>query len=118
MTIQQIIDMTDSTKVYLRAARLVSNKDGSFGIGTPINAVTLDRSSSLYDFDGYMNNEKIQVCYVAVDSLGKQVESSNLSRQGDLYKMDIDIRIHKKENPMDLIPKLTSLEDVSLESLE
>lgn len=77
--------MTDSTKVYLRAARLVPNKDGSFGIGTPINAVTLDRSSSLYDFDGYMNNEKIQVCYVAVDSLGNSQLNKTAAYFGNAF---------------------------------
>lgn len=60
----------DSTTIQLRAARLVPNHDGSFGIGTPITAVRLKNGNSIYGFDGYMSDDKIQVCYVAVDSLG------------------------------------------------
>ena len=54
----------------------------------------------------------------AVTTLGRQVERTNLSKQGDLYKMEIDIRVRKKENPMQLIPTLTAMEGVQLESLE
>ena len=60
----------DSTTMQLRAARLVPNRDGSFGIGTPLTAVRLEKGNTIYGFDGYMSDDKIQVCYVAVDSLG------------------------------------------------
>ena len=62
--------INDSTEVRLMASRLVPNSDGSFGLGTPITAVRVKDGNSIYSFDGYMTKEKIQVCYVAVDSLG------------------------------------------------
>ncbi len=62
--------INDSTEVRLMASRLVPNSDGSFGLGTPITAVCLKNGNNIYNFDGYMTKEKIQVCYVAVDSLG------------------------------------------------
>ena len=62
--------VNDSTTMQLRAARLVPNRDGTFGMGTPITAVRLENGNSIYGFDGYMSDDKIQVCYVAVDSLG------------------------------------------------
>ena len=60
----------DSTKTRLMSARLVPRQDDSFGIGMPIAAVTVAGGNAIYGFDGYMKNEKIQVCYVAVDSTG------------------------------------------------
>ena len=60
----------DSTVVKLKAVRLVPNHDDSFCFGTPITAVSVGSGNSIYGFDGYMTDEKIQVCYVAVDSLG------------------------------------------------
>lgn len=62
--------VNDSIATRLKAARIVPAKDGSFGIGTPITAVALEDGNTMYNFDGYMYNEKIQVCYVAVDSMG------------------------------------------------
>ena len=64
------IFLNDSTKTVLRASRLVPNRDGSFGIGTPITAVSVDKATTIYGFDGYMSDEKIQVCYVATDGQG------------------------------------------------
>ena len=61
----------DSTTTKLMTARLVPNRDGTFGMGTPIVAVQMENGNSIYGFDGYMSDDKIQVCYVAVDSLGK-----------------------------------------------
>ena len=62
--------INDTTEVRLMASRLVPNSDGSFGLGTPITAVRVKNGNNIYNFDGYMTKEKIQVCYVAVDSLG------------------------------------------------
>ena len=60
----------DSVMARIMATRLVPKSDGSFGLGTPIAAVKVDGNNTIYHFDGYMTDEKIQVCYVAVDSLG------------------------------------------------
>ena len=60
----------DSVMARIMASRLVPKSDGSFGLGSPISAVRVDGSNTIYNFDGYMTDEKIQVCYVAVDSLG------------------------------------------------
>lgn len=62
--------INDSTLTVLRASRLVPNRDGSFGLGSPINAVSVDEDVTIYGFDGYMSDEKIQVCYVAADASG------------------------------------------------
>lgn len=62
--------VNDSTMVRLMSARLVPNSDGTFGVGMPVAVVAVDHSNAIYGFDGYMTDDKIQVCYVAVDSLG------------------------------------------------
>ena len=62
--------LNDSTKTVLRASRLVPNRDGSFGLGSPITAVSVDDAATIYGFDGYMSDDKIQVGYVATDASG------------------------------------------------
>jgi len=75
----------DSVQARLRAARLVPAKDGSFDIGTPITAVSLTGGNSMYNFDGYMTNEKIQVAYVAVDSTGYSQLNKKAAYFGDAF---------------------------------
>ena len=60
----------DTTRMRLRASRLVPNQDGSFHLGTPITAVQMDGDATIYSFDGYMTKEKIDVCYVGADKDG------------------------------------------------
>jgi hypothetical protein len=60
----------DTTRMRLRASRLVPNQDGSFHLGSPITAVQLDGNATIYSFDGYMTKEKIDVCYIGADNDG------------------------------------------------
>ena len=60
----------DTTRMRLRASRLVPNQDGSFHLGAPITAVQLDGNATIYSFDGYMTKEKIDVCYIGADNDG------------------------------------------------
>ena len=80
---------SDSTSMRLMAARLVPNKDGGFGIGTPMTTVRLPKSNNIFGFDGYMTNEKIQVCYVAVDSLGVSQLNKTVSYFGNAFNYTI-----------------------------
>ena len=79
----------DSTMIKLRAARLVPMKDGSYGIGTPINAVQIKDANDIYGFDGFMTKEKIQVCYVAVDSLGNSQLNKTAAYFGNAFNYTI-----------------------------
>lgn len=54
----------------------------------------------------------------AVQSLGKQVADFSLFKQPEGYKMELSLRIKKKERTIDLFDRLDKLPGVSLESLE
>ena len=79
----------DSTLIKLRTARLVPMKDGSFSIGTPITAVQIKDNNDIYGFDGFMTKEKIQVCYVAVDSLGNSLLNKTAAYFGNAFNYTI-----------------------------
>ena len=79
----------DSTLIRLRAARLVPNKDGGFGFGTPITAVQIKDNNDIYGFDGFMTKEKIQVCYVAADSLGNSQLNKTAAYFGNAFNYTI-----------------------------
>lgn len=79
----------DSTLIRLRAARMVPNKDGGFGFGTPITAVQIKDNNDIYGFDGFMTKEKIQVCYVAADSLGNSQLNKTAAYFGNAFNYTI-----------------------------
>lgn len=54
----------------------------------------------------------------AVQQLSKEVNHFFLSRQADRFKVEVLLRIHKKEKQFDLLNRLLSIPDVQLESLE
>lgn len=54
----------------------------------------------------------------AVQQLSKQASHFFLSRQADRFKVEIMLRVHKKEKQFDLLNRLLSIPDVQLESLE
>ena len=81
--------INDSTEVRLMASRLIPQSDGSFGLGTPLTAVRVKEGSSIYSFDGYMTKEKIQVCYVAVDSLGNSQLNKTAAYFGNAFNYTV-----------------------------
>lgn len=66
---EQVLE-NDTVRMCIRASRLVPNQDGSFHLGTPITAVQTESGSTIYNFDGYMTKEKIDVCFVGADKEG------------------------------------------------
>ena len=50
--------------------------------------------------------------------LDKNVIHSYLTKQGDVFKAEVILRIHKREKIVDLMQRLTSFDKVNLESLE
>ena len=54
----------------------------------------------------------------AAKALGKRAEDISISKQGDVYKMEVNLRVRKKESTLDILPRLESLPGVELESLE
>jgi putative Mg2+ transporter-C (MgtC) family protein len=54
----------------------------------------------------------------AIRKLGNPVKYLSFARQGDRYKAEISMRVPKREKPLDLITRLTSIPGVQLESLE
>ena len=81
--------VNDTTEVRLMASRLVPRRDGSFGLGTPITAVRVKDDSNIYSFDGYMTNEKIQVCYVAVDNQGNSQLNKTAAYFGNAFNYTV-----------------------------
>ena len=80
---------SDSTHVSIKASRLVPKSDGSFGLGSPITTVRVDGNNTVYNFDGYMTDEKIQVCYVAVDSLGNSQLNKTAAYFGNAFSYTV-----------------------------
>ena len=66
---EQVLE-NDTLRMRIRASRLVPNQDGSFHLGTPITAVQTEAGGIIYNFDGYMTKEKIDVCFVGADQQG------------------------------------------------
>lgn len=64
---------SNNTCNVLKAARLVP--DGkNMHVGTPLILAQIDDESQVYDFDGYMTDEKISGCYLVSDaSAGTQI---------------------------------------------
>lgn len=54
----------------------------------------------------------------AIENLGKQATHYFLSKKDDTYKVEIMLRIPKREKTFDLLKRLNNLNDVQLESLE
>ena len=54
----------------------------------------------------------------AIENLGKQATHCFLSKKEDTYKVEIMLRIPKREKTFDLLKRLNNLNDVQLESLE
>lgn len=66
---EQVLE-NDTVRMCIRASRLVPNQDGSFHLGTPVTAVQMESGGTIYNFDGYMTKEKIDVCFVGADKEG------------------------------------------------
>ena len=66
---EQVLE-NDTVRMCIRASRLVPNQDGSFHLGTPVTAVQTEANGIIYNFDGYMTKEKIDVCFVGTDQEG------------------------------------------------
>lgn len=62
---------TNSDNVYnlIKAARLVPSGQ-NMDIGTPLTMAEISDESRVYDFDGYMTDEKIDGCYLINDESG------------------------------------------------
>ena len=54
----------------------------------------------------------------AIDGFGKQVTDFTLTRSDGRYKVEIQLRIKKRESIHDLLDRLEAIPDVQLESLE
>jgi len=53
-----------------------------------------------------------------IKQLSKQSNHFSLSKQGESYKLEVMLRVPKKENMLELIKRLESIKGVQLESLE
>lgn len=80
----------DSASTRLMASRLVPHGDGTFGIGTPITTVQLEDGNTMYGYDGYMTNEKMQVCYVAVDEQGNSQLNKTAAYFGNAFGYTVE----------------------------
>jgi putative Mg2+ transporter-C (MgtC) family protein len=122
-----ITGLTTAAGLWVTAAIGLSAGCGMFELAILCTAVTLFCLEVMHFWAFRLGKRNVNATLAsrtpealceAVKGLGKMVERSNLSKQGDLYKMEVDIRIRKREDPMSLIPTLTSFPDVELESLE
>ena len=54
----------------------------------------------------------------SIETLGKKVDKFFLNKKDDVYRVEIVLRVPKKESSTDLIKRLNALEGVQLESME
>ena len=122
-----VVGLTTAAGLWVTAAIGLASGSGMFEMAVLCAALVLFCLEAMHFWSVRLGNRNVTVVLSsanpdalskAVTTLGRQVERTNLSKQGDLYKMEIDIRVRKKENPMQLIPTLTAMEGVQLESLE
>ena len=62
-------DNTESVNNLLKAARLVPDGNNT-RVGTPLVLAEVSDDNRVYDFDGYMTDEKINGCYLVSDANG------------------------------------------------
>ena len=62
-------DNTESVNNLLKAARLVPDGNNT-RVGTPLVLAEVSDENRVYDFDGYMTDEKINGCYLVSDANG------------------------------------------------
>ena len=86
----------DTLRMRIRASRLVPNQDGSFHLGTPITAVQTEAGGIIYNFDGYMTKEKIDVCFVGADKTGLTQLNRKAAYFGNAF--DYSIQFDPQEN--------------------
>ena len=86
----------DTVRMRIRASRLVPNQDGSFHLGTPITAVQTEANGIIYNFDGYMTKEKIDVCFVGADQAGHTQLNRKAAYFGNAF--DYTLQFDPKEN--------------------
>ncbi|MBO5627335.1 MAG: hypothetical protein J5953_16325 [Prevotella sp.] len=60
-------DDSETVKSMLKAARLVPDGN-NMHVGTPLVMAEITGDTPIYDFDGYMTNEKITGCYLVGDA--------------------------------------------------
>ena len=92
---EQVLE-NDTTRMCIRASRLVPNQDGSFHLGTPITAVQTEAGGVIYKFDGYMTKEKIDVCFVGADKAGLTQLNRKAAYFGNAF--DYSIQFDPQEN--------------------
>lgn len=122
-----VVGLTTAAGLWVTAAIGLACGCGMFEMAALCSALVLFCLEAMHFWSAKLGNRNVTAVLSstdpdalskAVSTLGKQVERSTLSKQGDLYMMEMDIRVRKKENPMGLIPTLTSIDGVQLESLE
>ena len=122
-----IIGLTTAAGLWVTAAIGLAVGCGMFELGILCTVVTIICLEAMHFWAFRLGNRNVnavlsakdpEVLADAVKSLGKMVDRFSLSKDGDLYKMDVDLSVNKKTNTADLMPKLTSIPGVELESLE
>ena len=65
-----------------------------------------------------ISSEQEDALLDTVRHLGKQVGRFSMSRQGDVYKADINLIVRKKDYPHAILEKLNSIPGIKLESID
>ena len=70
---QGVSAATDTICNIIKAARLVPTGQDMF-VGTPLVMAVVPEDKQIYDFDGYMTDEKINGCYLVNDDSGTVIQ--------------------------------------------
>ena len=122
-----IIGLTTAAGLWVTAAIGLAVGCGMYELAVLCTVITLACLEAMHFWAFKLGNRSVNAVFSAKDpdvladavkSLGKMVDRFSISKQGDLYKLDVDLSVHKKTSTVDLMPKLTSIPGVELESLE
>ena len=122
-----IIGLTTAAGLWVTAAIGLAVGCGMFELSILCTAVTIFCLEAMHFWAFKLGNRNVNAVFSAKDpeilaeavkKLGKKVDRFSISKDGDLYKLDVDLSVRKKENTADLVPQLTSIPGVELESLE
>ena len=122
-----IVGLTTAAGLWVTAAMGLSIGCGMFELGLLCTILTILCLEAMHFITFKVGERNVTAVFKADDpkklaeaakALGKKVEGINVKKDGDIYRMEITLSVPKKQSTLDILPKLTAIPDVELESLD
>ena len=122
-----ITGLTTAAGLWVTAAIGMGAGSGMILMSLICTALVISCMEILNAWDFRLGYRQVTVVFTSGDEktiedtirqLGKQATHFFLSKQSDKYKVEVILRVPKKEKPLELLKRLSEFPDVQLESLE